>query len=70
VLEDAGYVVFCDVVQGLWVVVEGGDYGEDGGSGFGGGGHVADVDEAEWGLADAEDQGAALFEADVGGALD
>ena len=69
-LEDAGDVVAGDVVDGLRVVVEGGDEGEDGGSCFGGGGHVADMDEVEGGLADAEDEGAVFLEANVGGALD
>ncbi len=55
---------------GLWAVVEGGDDGEDGGSGVGGELHVAEVDAIEWGFADAEDEGAAFLEADVGGALD
>ncbi len=54
----------------LRMVVEGGDDGEDGGSGVGGELHVAQVDAVEGSLADAEDEGAALFEADVGGALD
>jgi len=70
VLEDAGYVVLGDVVDGLWVVVEGGDDGEDGGAGFGGYCHVADVDEVQGGFADAQDERAAFLEADVGGALD
>ena len=69
-LKDAGDIVAGDVVDGLGVIVEGGDEGEDGGSGLGGRGHVADVDEVEGGLADAQDEGAALFEADIGGALD
>ena len=69
-LEDAGYVVFRDVVDGLRVVVEGGDDGEDGRAGFCGCGHVADVDQVQRGFADAEDEWAALFKADVRGALD
>ncbi len=63
-------VVARDVFDAFGVVVEGGDDGEDGGAGFSDGGHVAQVDEVEWGLADAEDEAAALFEANVGGALD
>ena len=55
---------------GLRVVVEGGDGGEDGGSGFGGELHVAEMDAVEGSLADAEDEGAVFFEADVGGPLD
>jgi len=70
VLEDAGYVVAGDVVDGLWMVVEGRDYGEDGRAGFGCGGHIADVNEVERGLSDAQDERAALLEADVGGPLD
>jgi len=70
VLEDSGYVVAGDVFDALRVVVEGRDYGEDGGAGFRGGGHVADVNEVEWSFADAEDERAALLEADVGGAFD
>ena len=69
-LEDAGYVVAGYVFDRLWVVVEGGDYGEDGGAGFCCGGHVADVDEVEGSFADAEEEWATFLEADVGGALD
>ena len=54
----------------LGMVVEGGDYGEDGGSGVGGELHVAKVDAVQRGLSDTEEQGTALLEADVGGALD
>ncbi len=69
-LEDAVGVVAGDVFDRFGMVVEGGDDGEDGSSGFGYGDHVAEVDEVEGGLADAEDEAAALLEADVGGALD
>ena len=69
-LEDASYVVLRDVVDGLRVVVEGWDDGEDGRAGFGGRGHVADVDEVQRGFADTEDEWAAFLEADIGGALD
>ena len=69
-LEDSGYVVAGDVVDRLRVVVEGGDYGEDGGAGFRGRGHVADVDEVQRRFADAENEWAALFQTDVGGAFD
>ena len=51
------------VLGGLRVVVEGGDGGEDGGSGVGGELHVAEMDAVEGRLADAEDEGAAFFEA-------
>ena len=54
----------------LGEVVEGGDDGEDGGAGVGGELHVAQVDAVERRFADAEDEGAALLEADVGGSLD
>jgi len=54
----------------LGVVVEGGDGGEDGGACVGGKLHIADVDAVEGSLADAEDEGAVFFEADVGGAVD
>ncbi len=69
-LEDAGHVIGGDVVDGLRVVVEGGDDGEDGGAGFGGRGHVANVDEIERRFADAEEERTAFLEADGGGALD
>ena len=69
-LQHAVDVVARDVFDCLRMVVESGDDGEDGGAGFGDGGHVADVDEVEWGLADAEDEAATLLEADVGCALD
>ncbi len=51
-----------------WAVVEGGDYGEDDGSGFSGEGHVAEMDAVEGGFADAEDERAAFFQRDVCGA--
>jgi hypothetical protein len=70
VCEDAVDEVAGHVFGGLGVVVEGGDCGEDGGTGVGCELHVAEVDAVEGGLADAEDQGAIFFEADVGGALD
>ena len=52
------------------MVVEGGDGGEDGGAGVGGKLHVAEVDAVEGCFADAEDEAAVFFEADIGGALD
>ena len=69
-LQDAVDVVADHFVYALRTVVEGGGDGEDGGAGFGDGGHVADVNEVEGGFAGAEDEGAAFFEADVGGAVD
>ena len=68
--EDAVNEVAGHVFGGLRVVVEGGDGGEDGGSGVGGELHVAEMDAVEGGLANAEDEGAVFFEADVGGAVD
>ncbi len=70
VLQNAVNVVACDVGDGLRMVVEGGDEGEDGCACFGDRGHIADVDEAERGFADAENQASAFLEADVGCALD
>jgi hypothetical protein len=54
----------------LRVVVQGWDDREDGGSCIRGELHIAQVDAVEGGLAHAEDEGAILFEADVGSALD
>jgi hypothetical protein len=68
--EDSVDEVAGHVLGGLGVVVEGGDRGEDGGAGVEGELHVAEMDAVEGSLADAEDQGAVFFEADVGGALD
>lgn len=51
-------------------IVECGDGGEDRGSGVGGELHVTEVDAVQRGLADAEDEWAAFFEANVGGPLD
>ena len=70
VLQDAVDEVAGDVVDGLRVVVEGGDDGEDRCAGFSDCGHVANVDEVEGSFADAEDEWTALLERDVGGALD
>ena len=63
--EVAGHI-FC----GLRVIVKSGDCGEDGGAGVGGELHVAKMDAVEGGFANAEEQGAIFFEADIGGALD
>ena len=51
-------------------VVEGGHDREDGGAGVRRELHVAQVDAVEGGLAHAEDEAAALLEADIGGSLD
>jgi hypothetical protein len=68
--QDSVDEVAGHVLGRLRVVVEGGDRGEDGGSGVGGELHVAKMDAIEGGFADAEDQGAVFFEADIGGAVD
>jgi hypothetical protein len=68
--EDAVDEVAGHLFGGLRVVVEGGDCGEDSGAGVGGELHVAEMDAVEGGLADAEDEGAVFFEADVGSAVD
>lgn len=57
-----------EVVDGLGVEVEAGVGGGDGGAGLGEGLHVVDVDEIQGGLAVADDEGAAFFEGDGGGA--
>jgi hypothetical protein len=69
-LQDAMDVVPRDVFDGLGMVVEGGDERKDGRARLCDRGHVADVDEVERRLADAEDEAAALLQADVGSALD
>src|ERR1700721_1328687 len=53
-----------------WMVVEGGNDRVDDCSGFGGEGHVSEMDAVEGGFADAEDEWAALFQCDVCGAGD
>jgi hypothetical protein len=68
--EDSVNELAGHVLRALRMVVEGRDGGEDGGAGVGGKLHVADVDAVEGCLADAKDEGAIFFEADVGGALD
>ena len=70
VLQDAVDEVAGDVVDGLWVVVEGGDDGEDRCAGFSDRGHVTNVDQIEGRFADAKDERTALLERDVGGAFD
>ena len=70
VLQHAVDVVARNVVDGLRVVVERGDHGEDSGSGFGDRSHVAQVDEVQRSLADAENKAAAFFQADIRSALD
>ena len=69
-LQDAVDEVVGNFVNSLRVVVEGGDEGINGSSGFCDGGHVANVDEVEGSFADAEDERTTLFERDIGGALD
>lgn len=53
-----------------WVIVERGDGRKDSGSGLGCQLHIAQMDAIEWSLAHAQDKRAALFEADIGGAMD
>ena len=52
----------------MWVEVEAWVAGGDDGAGLGEGLHVVDVDEAERGFSVADDEGAAFFEGDGGGA--
>jgi len=52
------------------LVVERGNGGKDGGSGLSGQLHIAQMDPIERSLAHAKDKRMALFEADVGGAMD
>ena len=54
----------------LRVVVEGGDDGEDDAASVGCELHVAEMNAIERGFANAEDQGMALLETDVGSSLD
>jgi len=68
--EDALDELASHLGGGLRVVVEGWHDRVDGGAGFGGEGHVAQVDAVKRRLADAEEERTALFEGDVGGALD
>lgn len=70
VSEDSMNEVACHIVGGLGLVVEGGNDWEDGGASVRSKLHVAEVDAVEGGFADAEDEGAVFFEADVGGAVD
>jgi hypothetical protein len=58
------------VLGALWVVVEGGDGGEDGGSGVGCELHIAQVNAIEGGLPNTQNEGPILFEANIGGAVD
>jgi hypothetical protein len=70
VVQDAVGELAGHFFEAIGVVVEGGDERVDGGSCVGGAVHVADVDFAERGFADAEHQGTLFLEADVGGTLD
>lgn len=54
----------------LGMIVEGRDCRKDCGACLGGELHVAQMDAVEWSLADAQDEGAALLEADIGGPMD
>lgn len=66
--EDAKDVLLDEIGDFLGRVVEGGHGGHDDGSGVVDAEHVFDVDAIERRLAKAEDESAALLEADVGGA--
>lgn len=57
------------LVCGLGLVVESRHDGEDGGAGLCGLGHVAQMDEVERRLTDAENKLTTLFEGDICGAL-
>ena len=63
-------VVTGNVFNRLRVIVKRGNHREDGGPGLGYGGHVAQVDQVQGRLADAQHQAAALLQADIGGAFD
>jgi hypothetical protein len=69
-LQNAVDVVAGDVLKRLRRVVEGGDDGVDRRACLGDRRHVADVDEVQRSFADAEDEAAAFFEADVRGSFD
>jgi len=69
VLQDAVDEIAGDVVNGLRVVVEGGDDGIDGGASFCDRSHVANVNEVKGSFSDAEDERPAFLERNVGGAL-
>ncbi len=64
--EDAVDVLPCHLVEIGGVIVEAGNHGVDGGAGFCGVGHVAQVNAIEGGFAHAEDKRAALLERDIG----
>src|ERR1700722_13147018 len=66
--QDAVGEMGDDVVDGFGRVVEGGHGGHDGGTGVVDAEHVFEVDAVEGRFPEAEHQGAALFQADVGGA--
>ena len=66
--EDAAYELAGEFGGVDGFQVEGGDDREDGGTGFGGQRHIAQVDAVEGRFAYAEDEGTALFECDVSGA--
>lgn len=67
-VEDFGDDEVGEVVDGLRDEVEPGVARCDDGAGEGGGAHVLDVDEGEWGFAVRDDEGSALLEGDHGGA--
>lgn len=66
--QDAADVLIGEVVDFFWAVVEGGHCGHDDGAGVVGAKHIFEMDAIQGRFADAEDEGAALFEADIAGA--
>lgn len=67
-VQRAGDGVIYEVADGLGVRVKGGDRRHEDGAHFGELGHGAEVPQVKRGFADHEDEAAALFEDDVGGA--
>lgn len=66
--ENATDVLLGEVVDGFRRVVEGGYGGHDDGAGVVSAKHIFKMNVIERRLANAEDEGAAFFEADIGGA--
>lgn len=67
-VEHAVHAEIDDIHNGLGLMIEAGDGRGDDGSHFGELGHGAEVAEVEGGFADEEDELAAFFQGDVGGA--
>ena len=68
-IEDAAAELAHEPFEGILPAVEGGHEGHDDGSGLTGPEHVAQMDAAQGAFPGDEDQGAALFEGHVGGAV-